>query len=663
VKLIFAVNQSVCVLAKLLVLVLLCVPIYAQHEDDYVNLGEDAGLTVTGTRETTQVIKIITKEELQRHNRGDLAVVLQELLGLGVTRYGPYGNQNDINMRGFDGERVAFLIDGIPANSSISGDFDMSRLDLAAIERIEVIYGGSDTIYNVSGAFGGVINIITTREAAHGITFGGSVSNTSYIPGKSQNPGGTKNNIHWEDLADAQRITFFGAYGVDIFSLKTNIFFNRAGNHFLYNDTSFEITRRAINNEIYDGGAEISFIFNLPNYIKLGTGIDTYLGNKHFPQSTSTFSTQHDFSTREYLLIEVPYAGSKSLSTEANITHTWYRMNHFQTSNFETTVQNITAVNRWNYLAHDAVTLRAGGDIRYNVLSSTAMGDHTRSEGGIYLTGEFFPHDVILIIPSLKIVFSDIGDTPITTIPKLGFAFNTGTSLTIKNNYFRSFKYPDFEDLYWPPSAEGEGNPSLKSEDGWGTDVAVLYQYDDLWSFNTTIFAQWIYDSIHWSQGQDIIWRPYNAGKAAFFGFEGVFTLNLPMHFSFITYIKPTITYQYMLSYLLSSGYTWSSNKRIPYTPEHTISLALDINWKGGGGVLSCRYETVRYHNTDNTIELAPVFLINLMLNHELNKQTSIFAEFRNITNTSYQSFYNYPMPGFTMTLGLHFRIHTGEKI
>jgi vitamin B12 transporter len=59
----------------------------------------------------------------------------------------------------------------------------VNQVDLNNVERIEVIYGGSDTKYNVSGALGGVINIVTVKKQPAGLSWGGALSNTGYFPG------------------------------------------------------------------------------------------------------------------------------------------------------------------------------------------------------------------------------------------------------------------------------------------------------------------------------------------------------------------------------------------------------------------------------------------------------------------------------------------------
>jgi outer membrane cobalamin receptor len=108
---------------------------------------------------------------------------------------------------------------------------------------------------------------------------------------------------------------------------------------------------------------------------------------------------------------------------------------------------------------------------------------------------------------------------------------------------------------------------------------------------------------------------------------------------------------------LLSFGYTFESNKRIPYNPEHTIGGSLGIFWGSGSLLISGHYESLRYDDRANLIVLKPYFLLNATVNQEIKKRLSVFGSLRNILDKSYESFYRYPMPGFTLTLGLRAKL------
>ena len=88
-----------------------------QFDDDEYLFIEDEGITVIGVIQASQQIDIIDRQDIERRGKVDLAEILQETLNLGIVSYGTYGNQTGINIRGFDSKRVAFLVNGVPANS------------------------------------------------------------------------------------------------------------------------------------------------------------------------------------------------------------------------------------------------------------------------------------------------------------------------------------------------------------------------------------------------------------------------------------------------------------------------------------------------------------------------------------------------------------------
>jgi len=102
-----------------------------EEDDDFRDFGQSRDLTFTGTPETTQQMTVIDKEAIEKSGARDLAALLEEEIDMSVTRYGGYGNQTSMNLRGFDTERIAILIDGVPANSPRSGEFDITQIDLA----------------------------------------------------------------------------------------------------------------------------------------------------------------------------------------------------------------------------------------------------------------------------------------------------------------------------------------------------------------------------------------------------------------------------------------------------------------------------------------------------------------------------------------------------
>ncbi|MCL2244246.1 MAG: TonB-dependent receptor [Treponema sp.] len=655
----------------LLLFLLLPFLLFAQDitDDEYFFFYEDEGIMVTGTVQRSQHIQVVEKEQIENSSAGDLVNLLHETLGLNIVRYGAYGNQAGINLRGFDSKRIAFLIDGTPVNSSLDGKFEISQININSIERIEVIYGGSDSKYNVSGAFGGIVNIITVKKQEQGLKLTASVLNTSYISDTYRDRNGETQNPQWEDLFDTQNYSVSAAYGREAFSLTANIFFNRAENHFIFTD-HYNYSRRKDNNEVKNTGASVSFVWELPDYTKLITSSNFFFGDSNFPVSgfSGNIGSQKDFSARQNFMLDAPRVFHDDLATEASFTWHFSRRDYTSPADvFSRHDQHSLAViNRWNWYPLKQLALGSGIDYRFIIIDSTEIGSRNRHDGGVYLTAEFKPVKQLLLIPSIKAVFSGAnqmaeGAANAAIIPKFGLLWEVTEQLAVRNNYFRSFKFPDFEELYWNGGG-GSGNPDLKPEDGWGADLGAEWHITENMYLESVFFTQWIKDSIHWFSGSGNIWRPENVGEAVFFGLENRFLSEIPLSKGPFNKITMSLTYQYILSYLLSYGYTFSSNKRIPYSPEHTINGSAEIAWNSGSFTVSGHYESLRYHNTANLTSLKPYFLLNAGVKQDFGEDFSFFGDLRNILNTSYESFNDYPMPGISLSLGLKANFNTYRK-
>jgi vitamin B12 transporter len=230
---------------------------------------------------------------------------------------------------------------------------------------------------------------------------------------------------------------------------------------------------------------------------------------------------------------------------------------------------------------------------------------------------------------------------------------------SVKNNYFRSFKFPDFDDLYWnQPGTYYIGNPNLRPEDGWGADLILEFNPASWLGLESSAYYQWTDDSIHWVKYAGA-WKPQNAGVGTFVGWDTRLTGEIPFAWGPFSGINLTLSYLYLQSWLLSGEFSYADNKRIPYMPQHTIGATVDIPWNSasqtsaGSLLVSGHYETLRYADTGNLMELDPYFLLTITVNQRLGKRLRASAVVRNAVNALYTSFAEYPMPGITATIGI----------
>jgi len=111
-------------------------------------------------------LQVIDHQEIEQRQAVFAFDVLSTLPGVQVSRAGAFGGLTSLKIRGASSDKTLVLIDGAPVNdpTSPAGGFDFSSLDLAEVERIEVLSGPQGSLWG-SDAIGGVV-AITTREPA-----------------------------------------------------------------------------------------------------------------------------------------------------------------------------------------------------------------------------------------------------------------------------------------------------------------------------------------------------------------------------------------------------------------------------------------------------------------------------------------------------------------
>lgn len=126
-----------------------------QHLDECVVTGTLAPRTLKSVPVMTQ---LITRQDIDRLNPRSINDILQmSIPGIQISMHGA---QTRITVQGMLGDHVLFLLDGEPINSEGNGAVDLNRIDIASIERIEILRGSASALYG-SNAIGGVINFIS----------------------------------------------------------------------------------------------------------------------------------------------------------------------------------------------------------------------------------------------------------------------------------------------------------------------------------------------------------------------------------------------------------------------------------------------------------------------------------------------------------------------
>ena len=125
-------------------------------------------VVVTATREAQPLadsvsdVVLIDGDRLHASGLHSVEDALQRYAGLQLARNGGPGQSAGYFLRGVGASGVVVLVDGVRVGSATLGQTQFGAMDLAQLERIEVVRGPASGLYGAD-AVGGVINLITRR--------------------------------------------------------------------------------------------------------------------------------------------------------------------------------------------------------------------------------------------------------------------------------------------------------------------------------------------------------------------------------------------------------------------------------------------------------------------------------------------------------------------
>ena len=209
----------------------------------------------------------------------------------------------------------------------------------------------------------------------------------------------------------------------------------------------------------------------------------------------------------------------------------------------------------------------------------------------------------------------------------------------------RAYRVPTFNELYYV----GYGNPELRPEDAWLTDLGVEYgrSFGDTWTVKAKIdgFFNYLTDKITSAPTPEdpAIWAPYNIGKvlstgldaaAGFVWHTGNWRCAFDAKYTLLSAVDKT-----------SDSYTYG--QQIPYIAKHTLLLNAVASWKGWALTPVWQFRSGRSDGSGmlddwNTLDLTFSKELKLPKTGPLSFKFSV----RNLMDCRYEVSSGYPMPG-----------------
>ncbi len=415
-------------------------------------LLETVVVTATRTPKLLKDVPIITRvisaEEIERADVVHIGELLEtELPGLEFSY--SMNQQVSLNMQGFGGNSVLFLVDGERLAGETLDNIDYNRLNLDNVARVEIVKGAASSLYG-SNAVGGVVNIITkepsepwsvnvnTRYSTLGEKVGSlsagfkagklsGLTNAQYVQNDS---------IPLKNDGDYSKIYGSWNYNIKqqlIYKPTDNLkFTGKAGYYFRQRDASEDVKD---NYRDFSGSLKAEYDFGESDNITLSYTFDQY--------DKSDFLVANRRDVREY----------------SNVQH------------------NVRAL--WSHSFGEKDNIVFGGDFMRDYLLSYQFEDGAKTQytGDLFGQLDWNPTERLNFVSGLRFDYFSDRDL-FHASPKLGAMYKIG-NCSLRGSYAGGFRAPTLKEMYMSFNMANifmiYGNPDLEPEESHNFSLSAEY--------------------------------------------------------------------------------------------------------------------------------------------------------------------------------------------
>jgi len=578
---------------------------------------------------TTRATYVVDRTHIEARGERTIADAIADVPGVEVYRYGAFGAQANVSLRGALPTSVLVMLDGVPVTPGSNEQLDLGTLSTAGVRRIEIVEGSAVTLYGAN-AVGGVINIIT------------DVPRGTYLEASA----GT---LQDRDLR------------VGVGNGRLGASFER---HIATNDFSYPAIAvpgatpipagSRVNADAEQSAARVAYDVNLaPNIsARLRFGADELQlgvpGSLTF--GADAFSRQN--ISRDDARVDVTHTSGLSAMT---LTLFGFHQNldyvDPSSATENPTLDGRTQLSLRNVVTAGPSTLTLGVDVAREsaVLANIAQYDanfklighattgETQSQSALYAQEQYTLKDGIQITGGMR----GENDAPLgsAATPSIGLGLPLAARTRLIVNAGTAFRVPTIIDRYYP----GFANPNLKPERSKDADV-TLQSSAFLGGATLGFFLR---DSSNLIQ-LDSAFIPQNVAQASLRGLIG--TLRTRAYHGFVSTLSVTDTYR---AENLSPG---APATRLFFTPVLVTKLGLERSFGAGGYSAGAQANVFGPHAESAGFNPDGQTTVDVFVRGRLTRDTVVSVRAHNIGNERYQPILGYPAPGRTIEFALSTR-------
>jgi outer membrane receptor protein involved in Fe transport len=258
-------------------------------------------------------------------------------------------------------------------------------------------------------------------------------------------------------------------------------------------------------------------------------------------------------------------------------------------------------------------------------------GKHTRITQAVFFQDEISLLDQRLFLnPSARL--ENTNDFGTDYALNFGIIGKPVKWVTFKSNIGNAFRYPDFNELYFPDQGYIRGNPDLIPEQSLNFDVGAIFQV--AWAqFELSYFRNQIDNSIIFVPISVFTIAPENTGPVTSQGLEASMILQP------VSFMTLTGNYTFLDAVLNQSG------NQLPGRPRHLANGEVQFNFKGWSIFGRIQYIDQLPIDFANTRFIRQRAIVDVGATYNFLKKFYVTVEGKNIGNVQTFDSVGFPLP------------------
>ncbi|WP_207062934.1 TonB-dependent receptor domain-containing protein [Motiliproteus sp. SC1-56] len=558
-------------------------------------------------------VTVIDRQQIEQSPARDLPALLHLQPGIDLSRSGGLGSNASVFVRGANANQVLVLVDGVRVGSATLGQAAFNDIPLDQIERVEIVRGPRSSLYG-SDAIGGVIQIFTRRgqtgfQQHAGIAYG--THDTQRL--RAGLSGGDSFQRFSLDLGHLETDGIDAQVGSNPDKdgyRNTNV--SASYQHSLTQDLELDLSLLRTDSEVEVDSFIATDAVTNEGQQQVLNGVLRYAANAELDIKLSasesrdemreltngTGTGRFDTRTRQYELTADHYLDDSQIIT-LGAAHTDQQID--SSSDYAEDERDINAVfgqwqNRWD---------------RLELLLGLRSDDH--DSFGRENTGN------------------------------INAAYHLGDHRKLLASYGTAFHAPTFNDLYFPSSAFGAGNPALAPEESDSWELGYEYNAQGQ-RYAARAFRTRIDNLIIWQDQGGFFFMPENVGQAKIDGLE-------------LEWDKRFQNWSVRASATLLDARDGATDKVLPNRAERTLSVGVGHQRDRLSAELNLLAQGHRYSDAANSNRLAGYGITNLRLGYDLGQQWRLSAQVNNLFDKDYTTNSGFNNLGRTLLVGIDYGI------